>query len=420
MLKKRIAWLLVSCLMLAALVLASCGPAETGEEEEATPPAEEEVTPPAEEEEIPPPGEPTYGGIFIQGQTARPLVFDDAISHMYFATTLHLTNEELVTGNWAKGLTGTGEASFLYSKFPAPEHLVGSLAESWEQPEPGTLIFHIRKGVRFHNKPPANGREMTAEDVAFCLNRLWHTATAYQSFTYPWVESITATDKWTVVLKCKPEKTGLVYEAAKRYFAEIMMPFRSNIQKHMERLKSYKIDIIAPSHGPMHNKPDFIMNAYHNWVFDEPRNIVVLPYISMHGSTQKMVEHFVEALMQRGVGVKQFDLTVTDIGKLAMSLVDAATVVVGTPTVLAGPHPNVISAVFLANALRPKIKFVSIIGSYGWGGKTLEVLTSMLPNLKVEILEPILCKGYPREADFKALDKLAESIAQKHKENNFV
>jgi len=205
--------------MAASLVLASCGPAETEEEEEVAPPGEEEVTPPQEEEEeeVPSPGEPRYGGAFIQGQSSRPLVFDDAISHMYFATTLHLTNEELVTGNWAKGLTGTGEASFLYSKFPAPEHLVGSLAESWERPEPGTLVFHIRKGVRFHNKPPANGREMTAEDVAFCLDRLWNTATAYQSFTYPWVESITATDKWTVVLKCQPEKTGLVYEAATGY-----------------------------------------------------------------------------------------------------------------------------------------------------------------------------------------------------------
>jgi len=212
---------------------------------------------------------------------------------------------------------------------------------------------------------------------------------------------------------------GQGYETAKRYFAEIMMPFRPNIQKHLERLKGYKIDIIAPSHGPMHNKPELILKAYHSWVFDEPKNIVVLPYISMHGSTQKMVEYFVEALTQRGVGVKQFDLTVTDIGKLAMALVDAATVVVGTPTVLAGPHPNVISAVFLANALRPKLRFASIIGSYGWGGKTVEQLQAMLPNLKVEILEPVLCKGYPREADFKALDKLATTIAQKHKENRF-
>jgi len=212
---------------------------------------------------------------------------------------------------------------------------------------------------------------------------------------------------------------GQVYEAAKRYYAEIMMPFRTNIQKNLEKIRDYAIDIIAPSHGPVHDKPEFILKAYHSWAFDEPKNIVILPYISMHGSTRKMVEYLVEALVQRGVTVKQFDLTVTDIGKLAMALVDAATVVIGTPTVLAGPHPNVVYAAFLANALRPKLGFVSIIGSYGWGGKTVEQLAAMLPNLKVEILEPVLCKGFPKEDDFKALDSLAATIAQKHKEHNF-
>ena len=212
---------------------------------------------------------------------------------------------------------------------------------------------------------------------------------------------------------------GWVFEAAKRYFAEIMMPFRPNIQKHLERLKGYAIDIIGPSHGPAHNKPQFILKAYQSWVFDEPKNIVVLPYISMHGSTLKMVRHLVEALTERGVTVKQFDLTVTDLGKLAMALVDAPTVVLGVPTVLAGPHPNVAHAVFLANALRPKLRFASIIGSYGWGGKTVEMLSAMMPNLKVEVLPPVLCKGFPKEADLKALDNLAETIAQKHKENKF-
>ncbi len=212
---------------------------------------------------------------------------------------------------------------------------------------------------------------------------------------------------------------GQVYEAAKRYYAEIMMPFRTTIQKNLEKMKDYAIDIIAPSHGPMYDKPEFILKAYHSWAFDEPKNIVVLPYISMHGSTRKMVEYLVEALAQRGVTVKQFDLSVTDIGKLAMALVDAATVVIGAPTVLAGPHPNVAYAAILANALRPNLKFVSIIGSYGWGGKTVEQLAAMITNLKVEILEPVLCKGFPREADFKALDNLAATIAEKHKEHNF-
>jgi flavorubredoxin len=209
---------------------------------------------------------------------------------------------------------------------------------------------------------------------------------------------------------------GQAYESAKRYYAEIMMPFRTNIQKSWNKLDGYTIDIIAPSHGPLHKKPQFIMGAYKDWVFSEPKNTVVLPYISMHGSTRLMVNHLVEALIENGVTVKQFDLTVTDIGKLAMELVDAATIVLGVPTVLAGAHPNVVYAAFLANALKPKTKFAAIIGSYGWGGKTVEQLTGLIPNLKVEVLGTVLCKGLPREADYKALDELAVNIARKHKE----
>jgi len=212
---------------------------------------------------------------------------------------------------------------------------------------------------------------------------------------------------------------GQVYEAAKRYFAEIMMPFRTSIEKHLEKLNSYKVDIIAPSHGPIHDKPSSIMEAYRSWVSGPPKNIVVLPYISMHGSTQEIVEHFVGALVDKGVTVKQFNLAATDIGKLAMALVDAATMVIGTPTVLVGPHPNIAHAAFLANALRPRLQFISIIGSYGWGSKAVEQLTEMIPNLKAEVLTPVLSKGFPREEDFKALDNLASTIAEKHKEHGF-
>ena len=212
---------------------------------------------------------------------------------------------------------------------------------------------------------------------------------------------------------------GQVYEASKRYYAEIMMPFRTIIEKHLEKLGVYKIDVIAPSHGPMHNKPSFILEAYRTWVFGPPKNIVVLPYISMHGSTQRMVEYFVGALIDRGVTVKQFNLAVADIGKLAMALVDAATMVIGAPTVLVGPHPNVAHAAFLANALRPRLQFISIIGSYGWGSKAVEQLTAMIPNLKAEVLAPVISKGFPREEEFKALDNLASTIAEKHKERGF-
>jgi flavorubredoxin len=212
---------------------------------------------------------------------------------------------------------------------------------------------------------------------------------------------------------------GQAYEAAKRYYAEIMMPFRTSIEKHLQRLRDYELDIIAPSHGPLHKNSPFILEAYRTWVSGPPRNTVVLPYISMHGSTRKMVEYFVAALVVRGVTVKQFNLEAADLGKLAMALVDAATLVIGTPTVLVGAHPHVASAAFLANALRPGLQFVSIIGSYGWGSKAVEQLTGMIPNLKAEVLDPVFIKGFPGEEDFRALDSLANTIADRHRERGF-
>lgn len=213
---------------------------------------------------------------------------------------------------------------------------------------------------------------------------------------------------------------GRVYEAAKRYYAEIMMPFRKIIQKHLKKVQGYKISLIAPSHGPMYDRPEFILDAYQDWVFNNPKNIVVLPYISMHGTTREMVKYLVDALTEKGVTVEQFNLAVTDIGKLAMALVDAATIVIGSPTVLTGAHPNIVYATYLTNALRPKVKFVSIIGSYGWGGKMVQQLADLIPNLKVEIFEPVVVKGYPSDEDFEALDKLAAKIAGKHKEHNLI
>lgn len=205
-----------------------------------------------------------------------------------------------------------------------------------------------------------------------------------------------------------------VYEAAKRYYAEIMMPFRIAIRKNLDKVMAREPKMIAPSHGPIYDEPAFIMDAYADWISDDVRNEVVLPYVSMHGSTEAMARQLVGALAARGVKTQLFDLAATDLGKLAIALVDAASIVIGTPTVHIGPHPAVFYAAHLANALRPKLRFASIIGSYGWSSKAIERITELIPNLKVEILAPVLCRGYPRENDFRALEALADTIAQKH------
>jgi len=209
---------------------------------------------------------------------------------------------------------------------------------------------------------------------------------------------------------------GVVYEAAKRYYAEIMMPFRTVIVANLEKLKNIEIRVIAPSHGPLYPKPAFIMDAYRDWASGPVHNLVVIPFISMHGSTAKMVDYLMTELVEKKVSVMPFDLAVTDLGKLAIALVDAATIVIGTPTVHIGPHPAVSYAAGLANSLRPKAKFASIIGSYGWSTKAVEHIAGLIPNLKVELLNPVLCRGLPRESDFTALSGLVETIVSKHAE----
>jgi flavorubredoxin len=207
-----------------------------------------------------------------------------------------------------------------------------------------------------------------------------------------------------------------VMSCAKRYYAEIMMPFRAMIKNNLEKLKGLDINLIAPSHGPIYDNPSLILNAYREWTNDSVKNEAVIAYVSMHGSTETMVNRLTERLINSGVTVRQFDLPKTDIGELAMALVDTATIVVATPTVLAGPHPHAVYAAYLANLLRPKLKLVGVIGSYGWGGKTIEQLAGMLPNLKVEVLEPVLIKGLPKDEDYRKLDALADLIAKKHAE----
>lgn len=206
----------------------------------------------------------------------------------------------------------------------------------------------------------------------------------------------------------------LVLEAAKRYYAEIMMPFRPAIRKNLERVEGLDIEVIAPSHGPVYDNPRLIVDAYKDWVSDDVKNEVVLAYVSMHESTQKMAEHLTAALIERGITVRPFNLTVTDLGKLAIALVDAATVVLGSPTVLTGAHPSAAYAALVANALRPKTRFASIIGSFGWAGKMTEQLAGLISNLKVELIPPVVAKGQPKDEDFVALDKLADEILRRH------
>jgi len=208
----------------------------------------------------------------------------------------------------------------------------------------------------------------------------------------------------------------IAYDNAKRYYAQIMMPFRSNVAANLKKLEGLDISIIAPSHGQLYDNPSFIFDAYYSWISDNVENEVVIPYITMHGSTEIIVDYFINKLIEKAIYVKPFNMDKVDTGALAMATVNAATIVLGSPAVLFGVHPKIAYGAYLVNFLKPKTRYLGLIGSYGWGAKMVESVTSLLSNMKSEFLEPVLIKGHPDAEAFKRLDALADTIFEKHKQ----
>ncbi len=232
--KHNLVSLLVGCLTVIVFLLASCAPVPPARtQEKPTTPQTQQPTTQKPEQPVSTPGpetvklkltkidgsvvektveKPKYGGIFIEGAPAAPIFFDEVLGYQGQSWTQHYTHNDLVNGDWSRGPAGTNESSFLYVLHPPLSLLVGEIAESWEFPDKETIVWHIRKGVRFHNKPPANGREVTADDVVFSLKRMVETPGSYIAAAYgTFVKSITATDKSTVVVKCIPERMERVF-----------------------------------------------------------------------------------------------------------------------------------------------------------------------------------------------------------------
>jgi peptide/nickel transport system substrate-binding protein len=218
--KKKIIWIPVSCLMVLSLVIASCGPAEeeaeveVGEEEAEV--GEEEVEvgeEEAEEEAIVSPDVPKYGGTTTLTELLPASAFDPfAINHV-MCGTVFITNEELVSGDLSKGPSGTGENEYFDGFAGQTKYVKGWLAESWDLPDDQTIIYNIRKGVYWWDKPPISGRELTADDVVWSLNTFFSSPMSHIYNLFGRVgmtpTSIKALDKYTVEIKLPPGMQGM-------------------------------------------------------------------------------------------------------------------------------------------------------------------------------------------------------------------
>jgi len=215
--KKRILWILMSGLMALSLVMAACGPAEVEKEEvEAEADMVKVTLKKLDGTTITKMVErPKYGGTYTlpSGDVGN---FDAALS----AGPRHtlLSYSVLLGGDPEKGPSGTNEISWYTGNLMGYGGLLrNELAESYEMPDDETIRFKIRKGVHFALNPNmeasrlVNGREMTAEDVAYSIERIWDSPSSYHSRNFPKEKLIAATaiDKYTLDLKVPPGVQGM-------------------------------------------------------------------------------------------------------------------------------------------------------------------------------------------------------------------
>jgi flavorubredoxin len=205
---------------------------------------------------------------------------------------------------------------------------------------------------------------------------------------------------------------------ARRYWGEIMMPFRTMAQKALEKIARLNIKVIAPSHGPIHRRPELILDAYRRWAAGETKPKAAIVYVSMWGSTEAMVKQMAEALASEGVKVALHNLIVTDVGDLVEDLVDSRAIVLGAPTVLGGAHPLIVYAAYLFKALRPPTKFVAVLSSYGWGGGAVRQIQEMLKDLKIEVVGALEINGPPTDEDMKRVVDIGKTLAKRILEAN--
>ncbi len=200
--------------------------------------------------------------------------------------------------------------------------------------------------------------------------------------------------------------------AAKRYFGEIMMPFRKAGQRALQTAEELDLRLIAPSHGPVHQDPERVLSLYRRWTEGVTEPKVTVAYVSMWGATERLVLALVHALLEQGVSVRVFPLPQTDLGELAKELVDSRAVVLGGPTVLGGLHPAAAYAALLVRALKPPAERAALLTSYGWGGGAARQAEEILQGTKLELAGVLEVHGAPRAEHYTQAAELAATLTR--------
>jgi len=195
---------------------------------------------------------------------------------------------------------------------------------------------------------------------------------------------------------------------AKKYFANILLLYAPRILKLVEKVvaSGIQIDMICPDHGVIWRKdPGKIIEAYLRWSRQEPQKKAVVVYDTMWKSTETMANAIAEGISSTGVKVKPIHIRSSHRSDIMTDVLDAAAVVVGSPTLNNQMFPTVADVLVYMKGLKPVNKIGGAFGSYGWSGESVKQVAAELASMQFSMIE----QG-PRLQYVPDSDGLAECI----------
>lgn len=191
---------------------------------------------------------------------------------------------------------------------------------------------------------------------------------------------------------------------AKKYFANILLLYSPLILKLLEKVTELglEIDIICPDHGILWRKdPGKIINAYAKWSSQEPEQKAVVVYDTMWHSTETMAEAIASGIAAEGVTARPIHIRSSHRSEIMTEVLDAAAVVVGSPTLNNQLFPTVSDFLTYMKGLKPKNKIGVAFGSYGWSGESVKLINQELEAMKFDIIDPGVKIQYVPDQDSK-------------------
>ncbi|SHJ62712.1 Flavodoxin [Geosporobacter subterraneus DSM 17957] len=207
-----------------------------------------------------------------------------------------------------------------------------------------------------------------------------------------------------------------VMDEAKKYYANILMPFSSLVVKKIEEIKKMdlKIDMIAPSHGILwRSHPDKILEAYMKWGRGETHRKAIIVYETMWNSTERMARAVIEGLVSEGVDARLYRISVSDINDIIKEVLDAKALLAASSTINNTMIANMAYFMEELMGLKPRNKIGAVFGSYGWGKGAVANIEKKLREAGIQLVkEGLQIKYVPTEEDLKTCYEFGKEIGK--------